>query len=73
MKCIRCNCEFDDYKPERNCESYGGPVYYACPHCGKLYKYSRIVIVNAVDDSEYSSKEFDDWGSKVILDKDYSV
>lgn len=73
MECVRCKRDFGDYTPERNCESYGGPVYYACPYCGKLYKYIRVVMVDQVDDSDYSPKETDDWGNKIVLDKDYNI
>lgn len=72
MKCIRCEKEFNDYIPRVNTESYGGPSYYTCPHCGKLYEFKRVVVVEPVGDMEYQSRrEEDDWGNKVVKDKDY--
>lgn len=70
MKCVRCEKEFDDYIPHINAECYGGVVYYACKHCGKLYSFQRTVMVS---DAEYcaESREEDDWGNKVVSDKEY--
>jgi hypothetical protein len=64
--------EFCENIPELNAEFYGGPVYYACPHCGKLYRFNRIVTVSPCNDDEfYSNKEEDDWLNRIVKDKDY--
>lgn len=70
MKCIRCGKEFDDYVPYKNAESYGGYPKYACPHCGKLYVFSRTITIE-VEPCEYMDKDVDDWGHKVVSDEEY--
>lgn len=70
MKCIRCEKEFDEYAPYRNAECYGVFVLYACPHCGKLYSFQRIVQIESAE-SFAINKEEDDWGHKVISDELY--
>lgn len=47
MKCIRCNNLFDSSIPEINAECYGGCKTYACPLCGKLYVFTRIVNLSS--------------------------
>lgn len=65
MICVRCKKEINDAIPEINAENYGGPAYWACPECGKLYVYNRIVVCRPVEDSEYAScKGEDDWVEK---------
>lgn len=72
MKCSRCNTRFDESIPSKNVENYGGPAYYACPHCGKLYTIKRIVTIEPCDDCEYpSSMETDDWDNPIVIDEDY--
>lgn len=70
MKCIRCGKEFDDYKPYINAETYGGWPKYACPHCGKLYVFSRVIRIK-VEPCEYMNTDVDDWGHKVVSDEEY--
>ena len=53
MKCIRCNNLFDSSIPEINAECYGGCKTYACPLCGKLYVFTRIVKVDAVPEFQF--------------------
>lgn len=71
MKCIRCEKEFDDYAPYRSTECYGGVAYYACPHCGKLYRFKRVVRITDAEDCA-DVKEEDDWGNKVVSDEKYN-
>lgn len=70
MECVRCKKEFDDYVPYMNAEWYGNIVYYACPHCGKLYRFQRTVEIS---DAEFcvESHETDNWGHKVVSDEEY--
>lgn len=70
MNCIRCKNSFDDYTPYRNAECYGDVVYYACPHCGKLYRFMRKVEVS---EAEFCTEihKVDDWGHKVVSDEKY--
>lgn len=70
MICVRCKNNFDNSIPERNTENYEGLSYYACPHCGKLYRFKRIIVSQPVDDVNIYNKE-DDWGNKIVKDKDY--
>lgn len=70
MKCIRCGKEFNSYIPYRNAESYGEIVYYACEHCGKLYRFERKVEIS---DAEFcaDSYQVDNWGHDVVSDEEY--
>lgn len=70
MKCIRCNNLFDSSIPEINAECYGGYKTYACPLCGKLYVFTRIVKVDAVPDENICELE-DNWGSPIVKDSEY--
>ena len=63
--------EFYGDIPELNVECYGDPVYYACPHCGKLYRFNRVVTASPCNDDEFSDNEEDDWLNKIVRDKDY--
>lgn len=72
MVCVRCGNRFNDDIPVRNTESYGGPNYYACPHCGKLYQYQMKMSIRPVSDDEYAAKkEEDDWCNNIVRDEDY--
>ena len=61
MKCVRCNREMDTAIPELNADNYGGNIW-ACPNCGKAYRFYRTVIAEPI---ETDAKE-DDWGKKII-------
>lgn len=71
MECVRCKKEFDDYAPYRNAETYGGYPKYACPHCGKLYVFSRRIIIDAEPCNYMDEMKQDDWGHKVVSDEEY--
>lgn len=69
MVCARCGKVLDTYKQERNADSYGSNIY-ACPHCGKPYRFSRQVVVTEL--SVDTQLKEDDWGNKVINDENYN-
>lgn len=70
MKCIRCNNTFSSTIPEANAEKYGNDETYACPHCGKLYVFTRIISVDAVPDENICEPR-DNWGNPVVKDSEY--
>ena len=74
MKCIRCKKEFDTEIPVENTRNFGTNLY-ACPYCGKLYKFYRTISVSCYDliDNEVGDRKTDNWGNKIILDKDYEM
>lgn len=71
MKCTRCYQDFDDFIPYTNAENYGGMTYYACPHCGKLHVFKRIVIVRPCNDDLTWGMPNDARGNKVVTDEEY--
>lgn len=71
IECVRCGKEFDDYIPCRNVEIYGGFPKYACPHCGKLYVFSRRIIID-VEPCDYMDINHDDWEHDVVSDEEYN-
>ena len=42
MECVRCHKSMNTDTAEMNAYHYGSN-WYACPHCGKLYKVYRIL------------------------------
>lgn len=68
--CDRCMKPMDTANAEMNAIQYGR-ILYACEHCGKLYRIYRpeIVVYKPLGDWEDITE--DDWGKKVIPDKDY--
>lgn len=72
--CLRCLNEIDIFEPKSRSENYGGPVFWACPHCGKLYKFTRIINIEPVNDNQFESKlSEDDYGKQVIKDINYKT
>ena len=69
MVCTRCSEVLDTYKQERNADSYGSNIY-ACPKCGKPYRFSRQVVVTELL-SDTQLKE-DDWGHRIVNDEKYN-
>ena len=69
MECVRCHKEMNTTTAEANAYYYGSN-YYACPHCGKLYKAYRPDTI-VFDPIEYASLPEDDWGNPVVSDYDY--
>jgi adenine-specific DNA methylase len=67
--CDRCHNLFDDNIPIKYVDCYGRDAYYACPHCGKLYRYHKEVQCDPV--SVTSGDKEDEWGNKVFNDKEY--
>lgn len=70
MICARCKKYFNSAIPERYTENYGNINYYACPYCGKLHRFKRIIVSRPAEDNE-GPDEADDWGNKRIKDSDY--
>lgn len=71
MFCIRCGKESNDDNAYMNALRYG-PNYYACPHCGKLYKFTIEVVTSPCSDEEAKGEVFDDWGNEIVLDRDFN-
>lgn len=71
MKCSRCSRDFDDYVPRTNAENYGEVVYYACPHCGKLHSFKRVVVAKPCDDDLACGMGKDGWGNTIVTDNGY--
>lgn len=69
MKCVRCNKSMDTDKAELNAYHYGSN-WYACPHCGKLYKVYRPETI-AIKPVDYVTSKEDDWGNPIVSDYDY--
>ena len=69
MECVRCHKSMTTDIAELNAYHYGAN-WYACVHCGKLYKIYRPETV-VVEPVEYGILEEDDWGSPVVSDYDY--
>lgn len=61
MKCIRCQKEINTLIPERHAENYGSNLW-ACPNCGKAYRFFRTVIC---EEATTDAKE-DNWGKLII-------
>ena len=70
MICERCFKEFDANKAKLNVAIYGKSAFMACPHCGKPYYVSREVKIH-ITPIEISGKVEDDWGLKMVNDKEY--
>ena len=68
MICSRCNKEFDSYKAERNAEVFGTNLF-ACPYCGKPYRFTSKIVVQAV--AANTTLKEDDWGNKIVNDNEY--
>lgn len=71
IECVRCGKTFDDYIPCRNVRFYGGFPKYACPHCGKLYVFSRRIIIDVEPCDYIGDNTQDDWGQDVVSDEEY--
>jgi DNA-directed RNA polymerase subunit M/transcription elongation factor TFIIS len=69
MVCTRCGEVLDTYKQERNADSYGSNIY-ACPKCGKPYRFSRQVVVTEL--SVDTQLKEDDWGHRIVNDVTFS-
>lgn len=69
MICSRCGKSLDVEKQRRNAEYYGENIY-ACPHCGKPYRFIRKVIVQELQPN-CGWKE-DDWGNEIVNDEKYN-
>lgn len=72
MNCVRCGKNFQDDIPTRNVESFGNDAYFSCPHCGKLYRFSRKIDVSAVPDEDFTYDE-DEWGKRIVKDCEYHL
>nr|DAY88058.1 MAG TPA: RimK-related lysine biosynthesis protein, Probable-dependent amine/thiol ligase family Amino-group [Caudoviricetes sp.] len=70
MKCKRCGQEFDGYAPMMNAAYYNDIVRYACPHCGKLHEFRRVIKVIPISDEDVCLYK-DNWGNKIVKDEDY--
>jgi hypothetical protein len=68
--CDRCMKPMDTSTAEMNAIQYG-QNFYACEHCGMLYSIYRPEIVFYKPLGGWKDKTEDDWGKKVISDKDY--
>lgn len=69
MECVRCHKSMNTDTAELNAYHYGSN-WYACPHCGKLYKVYRPETI-VVEPVEYAILKKDDWGNIVVSDYDY--
>lgn len=47
-----------------------GSNWYACPHCGKLYKIYRPITI-VIEPVESSILKADGWGNEVVSGYDY--
>ena len=68
MECVRCHKKMNTDTAEMNAYHYGSN-YYACEHCGMLYKVYRSETVT-IDQIPAFIKE-DDWGKEVVSDEEY--
>lgn len=69
MECVRCHKKMNTATAEMNAYHYGSN-YYACEHCGMLYKAYRPETV-AFDPISQTFLEEDDWGKEVVSDEQY--
>lgn len=69
MVCTRCGKILDTYTQERNAYNYGSNIY-ACPKCGKPYRFSRRVVVTEL--SVDTQLKEDDWGHRIVNDITFS-
>lgn len=68
--CVRCKKEMDTITAEMNAIQYG-QNFYACEHCGMLYSIYRPEFVVYKPLGNWEEKREDDWGKKVVSDKEY--
>lgn len=68
--CVRCKKEMDTAIPEMSAIQYG-QNFYACEHCGMLYSIFRPEFVVYKPLGGWEEKTEDDWGKKVVSDKEY--
>lgn len=69
MVCTRCGEVIYTYAIEQNACKYGS-IIYACPKCGKPYKFSiQIVVTELSVDTQLTE---DDWGHKIVNDVTFS-
>lgn len=69
MECVRCHKSMNTDTAELNA-SYYGSNWYACPHCGKLYKVYRPETI-VIEPIGCGTLKEDDWGNPVVSDHDY--
>lgn len=69
MECVRCHNTMNTDIAEMNAYHYGSN-WYACTHCGKLYKIYRPETV-AIEPIDVGILKEDDWGNPVVSDYDY--
>lgn len=68
--CVRCKKEMNTITPEMHAIRYG-QNFYACEHCGMLYSIYRPEFVIYKPLGNWEDKTEDDWGKKVVTDKEY--
>lgn len=70
MECVRCHKEFDENTPKNSVLSNGYAAYYACPHCGKLYRF-KMEITSLVVPDKYILRNTDDWNKPIVKDSEF--